>query len=238
MTAPKLRRWKCPRCGGGVLAPSRPRRDDVRRYCLDCSKATGRLVERTSPSVERERAQSSTAAAAKRRAKASTAAKRRADAKAAEKARLDARFLRRSLVTGETVDLRRELPRVWRAARKVEPRLSETPPTLVAIHGGGSYAVKYGHEIRLGRSCDWHTLVHEVAHFVQFKRGFAERSDGKRAVHDRTFYVDCLRPIVERLVPGLRVSFVEVSSWGYNVDSIIARQVSAAGRDRNQEVAS
>lgn len=234
MSAPKLRRWTCPRCSTGRLAPSRPRRDDVRRYCLPCSEATGRLVERVCPANERERATSTAASTTKRKAKASTAATRRAEAKAAEKARLDKRFTRRRPYDETVVDLRRELPRVWRAARKVEPRLSPEPPKLVASHGSGSYACKREDEIRLGRGCDWHTLVHEVAHFVQFRRGFAERSDGKRAVHDRAFYF-ILRDVMERLVPGLRVSFVEVSSWGYVVDGIIARQVSALGRDRNQE---
>lgn len=50
------RRWVCPTCGSGALAPSKPRRDDVRRYCLDCSKQTGRLVERTCPALDKDRA--------------------------------------------------------------------------------------------------------------------------------------------------------------------------------------
>lgn len=49
------RRWACPRCGLGISAPSRPRRDDVRRYCLPCSKETGKLVERVCPANERRR---------------------------------------------------------------------------------------------------------------------------------------------------------------------------------------
>jgi len=57
------RRWVCPRCRRGVNAPSRPRMDDVRRYCLPCSAATGRLVERTCPA--RETAAQARAAAAK-----------------------------------------------------------------------------------------------------------------------------------------------------------------------------
>lgn len=47
--------WRCPKCTNGVRAPSRPRRDDVRRYCLTCSVETGRLVERVSPALERKR---------------------------------------------------------------------------------------------------------------------------------------------------------------------------------------
>jgi len=55
MAKPKQYRWVCPQCGAGKLAPSRPRKDDVRRYCLPCSERTGRLVERLSPALERQR---------------------------------------------------------------------------------------------------------------------------------------------------------------------------------------
>lgn len=50
------RRWLCPLCGAGCLGPERPRRDDVRRYCLACSAKTGRLVERSCPALEKARA--------------------------------------------------------------------------------------------------------------------------------------------------------------------------------------
>lgn len=52
---PKQYRWVCPLCSSGKLAPSRPRKDDVRRFCLPCSERTGRLVERLSPALERAR---------------------------------------------------------------------------------------------------------------------------------------------------------------------------------------
>ena len=51
-------RWVCPTEGAShtsVLAPSRPRLDDVRRFCLECSKASGKLVRRVPPTLERER---------------------------------------------------------------------------------------------------------------------------------------------------------------------------------------
>lgn len=47
-----MKRWRCPKCGSGCLAPRAPRKDDVRRYCLVCSKTTGRLVERSCPAAE------------------------------------------------------------------------------------------------------------------------------------------------------------------------------------------
>lgn len=58
-------RWVCPKCENGCLGPSRPRRDDTRRYCLACSAKTGRMVERVAPARERAREQS----AAKRTAR-------------------------------------------------------------------------------------------------------------------------------------------------------------------------
>lgn len=55
MSAAKRVRWACPNGCPGVLGPSRPRRDDARRYCLTCTAKTGRLVERVSPALERQR---------------------------------------------------------------------------------------------------------------------------------------------------------------------------------------
>lgn len=48
-------RWVCPTCNGGALAPERPRKNDVRRYCLPCSKRTGKLVERVAPVLQARR---------------------------------------------------------------------------------------------------------------------------------------------------------------------------------------
>ncbi len=75
MSAHGRKRWVCPRCGSGVLAPSRPRRDDVRRFCLKCSQKTGRLVERTCPVLDLKAQKK---ADAKRRAAARKAAARKA----------------------------------------------------------------------------------------------------------------------------------------------------------------
>jgi len=50
-----MKRWKCPLCSSGVLAPVRPVEDDVRRYCLSCSARTGRLVRRICPAQETQR---------------------------------------------------------------------------------------------------------------------------------------------------------------------------------------
>lgn len=59
------RRWVCPACGAGVLAPERPRKDDTRRYCLPCSAKTGRLVERTCPALDKARVERAARSAAR-----------------------------------------------------------------------------------------------------------------------------------------------------------------------------
>lgn len=100
-----MRRWVCPTCQSGVLAPERPRRDDVRRYCLDCSATAGRLVERTAPSLERQRAINAEA-----RRFRSTAAKVTA-----------ARRAREAHMIG-TVDLLAEARRFWRLTTLAEAR--------------------------------------------------------------------------------------------------------------------
>jgi hypothetical protein len=69
MASPKTR-WECPNGCGAVMGPRRPRKDDVRRYCLPCSEESGRLVERVAPVVEKERKAAAERAAKKRAARA------------------------------------------------------------------------------------------------------------------------------------------------------------------------
>ena len=66
--AAKRTRWVCPQCTKAILAPSRLRSVDPRRYCLPCSgkKGTAAMVERFSPAREKKRQ----AAAAKRSTRA------------------------------------------------------------------------------------------------------------------------------------------------------------------------
>lgn len=92
------RRWVCPTCGEGVHAPDRPRRDDVRRYCLPCSAKAGRLVERACPARENARAR----AVAQRKASAevrqiSRAAARELERRQRENAEAHAREVRARL---------------------------------------------------------------------------------------------------------------------------------------------
>lgn len=58
MVAPQRKRFVCPLCETSVLSPSRMAKDDVRRFCLGCSKRTGKLVVLVSPVLERQRQRS------------------------------------------------------------------------------------------------------------------------------------------------------------------------------------
>jgi hypothetical protein len=70
MSRHKQVRWACPNGCPGVLGPTRPRKDDVRRYCIPCSLKSGRLVERVAPTLARQRAARAEALATRRAAKA------------------------------------------------------------------------------------------------------------------------------------------------------------------------
>jgi hypothetical protein len=69
----RLVRWTCPNdLHPGALAPGRPRKDDMRRYCIACSEKSGRLTERVAPKLEAKREKAKVKAHAKatvRRAK-------------------------------------------------------------------------------------------------------------------------------------------------------------------------
>ena len=51
-----MKLWRCPDCGNQNRAPGKPRRNDVRRFCLPCSQRTGYMVERVCPTLEKKRA--------------------------------------------------------------------------------------------------------------------------------------------------------------------------------------
>lgn len=167
MAKPKLFRWVCPKCGEGTLAPSRPRRDDVRRYCLGCSSETGRLVEREAPAIRK-----ATEERARRKREAREKKERR------EREREAARFV------VDELDTRRELRRLWRHAEALNRErvirvgvVGALPRLHVVRHSHGPYsrlgsASPWRNEIRLnvGPGIGWasiaDTLAHEVAHIL------------------------------------------------------------------------
>lgn len=124
-----MKRWTCPLCTAGKLAPGRPRRDDTRRYCLPCSEKTGRLVERVCAALEGARAAREEAAKAKA-AKAAVSRKATRSTKAADE---------RARLTIGGAYLSDFVRPYWRLlceeARKVSPGLivpaHDVPPALV-----------------------------------------------------------------------------------------------------------
>lgn len=72
--AKKQYRWVCPECGKGALGPSRPRKDNIVRYCLPCSAKAGKLVARVCPALDNKRNKKAVAkkeAAVRKRARTS-----------------------------------------------------------------------------------------------------------------------------------------------------------------------
>lgn len=65
-------RWKCPECETGINAPSRLAKLDVRRWCLECSAETGKLVEKVCVVREKKRVAKKAKTVAKNKKKAAT----------------------------------------------------------------------------------------------------------------------------------------------------------------------
>ena len=167
MSASKRVRWACPNGCPSVLASSRPRRDDVARYCLPCSAKRGRLVLRTAPALDAKREAKATAAKTKKAAAAARAAERET-----------------AYYTVHGVDLREELKKLWSLpiARELRAKLSGVlvqygPPKLVVRtrstpHHRYGVAYWHRHEILINRIPGHDmfdvrdTLAHEVAHIL------------------------------------------------------------------------
>jgi len=103
-----VKRWICPKCGGGKNAPTRMPALDVRRFCLSCSSASVLLVARSCPSLDKERATKKASRSSKAKKKRATTAKRKTKASAAKTVRAD----EHRVIDG--VDLRAELARIWK----------------------------------------------------------------------------------------------------------------------------
>lgn len=178
-----MKRWVCPTCSGGINAPSRPRKDDVRRYCLPCSAKTGRLVERSCPSLERVRAIKTEKTTAQRLAKQKeerAAARAERERRAARIKKWTEQAEREALErrTALGVDLLVEAERLWNLPYiKQQPSWRPKLPTFEfhrsehKVHTSGHC---WGHGSRaritvtIGRDeCEaFAALLHEIIHAV------------------------------------------------------------------------
>ena len=210
-------RWKCDICNHGLLAPTKPRINDVRRYCLPCSSKTGKLVERVAPSLEKQRTAKKAAAKKRNVAKRATVAKRTAPAKAQQ--RVDAQRAKM---------IHNEAEKIWKL---MQPYHKGKPLPKIKIVRGKNWGSQYGHagfnyiQVNVDRSQSvgrskrvWEVLAHELCHIAvpPIYR------NGARDVHSREFY-QCLKDVWQRRWK-CEISFASVSTWGYSVDYIIQRQ--------------
>lgn len=154
-------RWECPEHGGAILAPTRLRKIDVRRYCLPCSEKAGVLVERFAPTLEKQR---------QKRAEAQKTQRQKAAARKVEKE--CARFV----FSG--YDVREVVFKLSRLEHLGGPRgrMAKDPPVIWVRW------TKHGPMTILGRAWPWEnriqvtawegvtlpflmeTIVHELAH--------------------------------------------------------------------------
>lgn len=174
-----MKRWICPDCGRGVNAPSRMSADDVRRYCLKCSKKKGKLVRRSAPVLERERAAGKERSARKQQTRRRAAARRRDAQKARDR--------ERRLIMGHDVQAlcrRWYKLKAWGERTRQGPfgrfRMSKEPPELLVRLGNKDYisahAYSHAHRITMTVPRSWKeptpervadllvTIVHELAH--------------------------------------------------------------------------
>lgn len=226
----KQARWKCPQCDDGVLAPTRPRMDDVRRYCLPCSAKHGKLVSRIAPALEAKREQ----AVEKRREKARhkrQVARRRANTPRKQAHRTYSR-------EGEHgMPLKKECARLWKMLAKMPPTFhgarraistvtKSNPPQIKLMERGwrvdqdGSLLVRGGYAglAYMGRGfitvkpcVSWGTLAHEIIHMAGYP------------YHDEAFY-KALKWLTERRFKT-RIDFSTVTRYGYAVDHLIRAQI-------------
>lgn len=134
------KRWVCPACAQGCLAPSKPRMDDVRRYCLPCSAKTGRLVRRTCPTLDKQRA-----------TRAAQAKEKRAKQRVRKSAARDAVWVHQGC------DLEVEAKALWRAMYAEKRTVPPLP--VIRLRRGTSYSRSGRAEWRIDRTATYERTV-------------------------------------------------------------------------------
>lgn len=191
------RLYVCPRCGPPAKRlPSRMDLEDVRRFCLLCSVATGKLVRLTCPSRE------------KARAKDQEKAKEKAAAARATKAR--------EWTLDDGTDMRRALRKarkfkVWREALggpagvSAALRVERAKVDILLGDPSGNHGRAWGsqrahvHVCRNSRG-DFATLLllHELTHIAMSGTDYVKSmASRKRRPHGRAFQVTLLEAALE-----------------------------------------
>jgi hypothetical protein len=177
MAKAKRYRWTCDGGHVGILAPARLRRRDIRRFCWPCSEASGTLVERHCPALERKRAARQERSAAKRELKRARELKR-------ERER-------------DPHNMRGWFKRLQRLQALKDHRWGWDRVTLECYQGErtarlgsafGSWRIRLNTTSRYPEWAQLATLVHEMAHIVNRSRGGRGHDDGWRSIYGNAIY--------------------------------------------------
>jgi len=216
-------RWKCEKCDDGLLAPTRPRKNDVRRYCLPCSAKQGTLVERIAPALQKHRE--------KRAAFVSVKVKEK---RVREQQKLQPIKERQKKARQRQAIFEKEADRIWslfypEGTWRKRPRIK-----IVFARNRGCSGVNYGGSnilIRIGRTSsggvsEWEVLAHELCHSVV-------PTSLKNGSHGKAFYV-ALKNVIEARWK-VRMDWSSINgyttsshSWGYKVDWLMRAQLEKA----------
>lgn len=203
-----MRRYVCPQCKAGKIAPDRLDPEDARGFCLDCSKTTGRLVRRVWAGQQAAQERAEKTAAARRESALKRRERERAQAAEREReqfivAGLDAREVLHQIVMTRTIQTAFVNPRCRgvRKARKLELVIRRRPaPTPRRTVGEGYSGHCHGWRIVLTVPGDvdaaglrW-LLAHEACHLPAVPRD----RGGRRETHGPEFR-GRLRRVVEEL---------------------------------------
>jgi len=176
------RRWVCPLgCGSNVLAPERMRKDNALRYCLDCTKKTGKLVERVCPAADGRRERKATRRREKRASDAEKAIAERREATEREREarrRAAPRMKKARAALGKAVRLK-----VWtREGVTLDARWLSLRPGDGFTHGraGRTGFVEVGY--KSGVVATAAIIVHELTHIALHRLRHP-----KRRGHGQTF---------------------------------------------------
>lgn len=162
-------RWECPNGHPALLGSTRPPLDATVRFCLLCSVGSSRLVKRTAPALERERA-----------ARSHTAALRRQNLRDAREREERAYYTVCGIDVRELLRIAWALPvcKEWRGRRSSIPRSlpkliirrirSKGRKTTRRLYGEAS---PWKHQIMIVSFDDdtaprVSTLLHEIAHLL------------------------------------------------------------------------
>ena len=214
-------RWKCEICDDGLLAPSRPRRNDVRRYCLPCSAKRGTLVERIAPALEKKRE--------KRAAFVSVKVKKK---RVRKRQKLQPIKERQKKAKQRQAIFEKEADRIWslfypEGTNRRRPRIN----IVFSRNRGCSGYYNGGVLIRIPRTSSgsvssWEVLAHELCHAV-IPTNLRDGSHGK------AFYV-ALKNVIEARWK-VRMDWSAINgyttsshSWGYKVDWLMTAQLEKA----------